>query len=194
VDVDGELEEGKIVSSNSLYSRSPGKDAGAIPLQLGIARDRKDDIEQKLRQESGLMCSSPLPAFPWGIMIWSRSLEGSGDGNGFLKVAMKPGKPLAFGTIGGKPAFGLPGNPVSSMVSFEQFVRPSLLKMMGHHQIFRPTIEAVLKRISRRARETSLHPGSCIVRQGSLLCHHHRRPGIGHADIDGEGKRAGYHP
>ncbi len=63
----------------------------------------------------------------------------------FWKVAMKPGKPLAFGTIGGKPAFGLPGNPVSSMVSFEQFVRPSLLKMMGHQQLFRPTIEAILK-------------------------------------------------
>jgi len=60
-------------------------------------------------------------------------------------VAMKPGKPLAFGTIQGKPVFGLPGNPVSSMVSFEQFVRPSLLKMMGYRQIFRPVIEAILK-------------------------------------------------
>ena len=58
---------------------------------------------------------------------------------------MKPGRPLAFGTINKKPVFGLPGNPVSSMVSFEQFVRPSLLKMMGHRQIFRPLIEAILK-------------------------------------------------
>ena len=63
----------------------------------------------------------------------------------FWKVAMKPGKPLAFGTIGKKPVFGLPGNPVSSMVTFEQFVRPSLLKMMGHRQLFRPTVEAILK-------------------------------------------------
>jgi len=63
---------------------------------------------------------------------------------------MKPGKPLAFGTIAGKPAFGLPGNPVSSMVSFEQFVRPSLLKMMGHRHLFRPTIEAVLKEDIRK--------------------------------------------
>jgi molybdopterin molybdotransferase len=52
---------------------------------------------------------------------------------------------LAFGRIGGKPVFGLPGNPVSSMVSFEQFVRPSLLKMMGYRQLFRPIIEAILK-------------------------------------------------
>jgi molybdopterin molybdotransferase len=63
----------------------------------------------------------------------------------FWKVAMKPGKPLAFGTIREKPVFGLPGNPVSSMVSFEQFIRPSLLKMMGYRQIFRPLVEAVLQ-------------------------------------------------
>jgi molybdopterin molybdotransferase len=56
---------------------------------------------------------------------------------------MRPGQPLAFGTIGGKPTFGLPGNPVSSMVSFEQFVRPYLLKMQGHTRIFRPVIEAI---------------------------------------------------
>jgi len=49
-----------------------------------------------------------------------------------------------FGTIGTKPVFGLPGNPTSAMISFEQFVRPALLKMMGHRRIFRPTIEAVL--------------------------------------------------
>ncbi len=58
---------------------------------------------------------------------------------------MKPGKPMAFGMIRGKPVFGLPGNPVSSMVSFEQFVRPALLKMMGHRQIFRRVIEGILK-------------------------------------------------
>ncbi len=51
---------------------------------------------------------------------------------------------MAFGTIQGKPVFGLPGNPVSSMVSFEQFVRPSLLKMMGHRQIFRLAVDAIL--------------------------------------------------
>jgi molybdopterin molybdotransferase len=63
----------------------------------------------------------------------------------FWKVAMRPGQPLAFGTIGEKPVFGLPGNPVSSMISFEQFVRPSLLKMMGCRQLFRPALEAILK-------------------------------------------------
>jgi len=146
VDVDGELEEGKIVSSNSYTLAAQVKDAGAIPLQLGIARDRKEDIEQKLRQgirADVLISSAGISVGDYDLV--KDVLKDLGMEMVFWKVAMKPGKPLAFGTIGGKPAFGLPGNPVSSMVSFEQFVRPSLLKMMGHHQIFRPTIEAVLK-------------------------------------------------
>ena len=59
----------------------------------------------------------------------------------FWQVAMQPAKPFAFGKIGGKPLFGLPGNPVSSMVAFEQFVRPGLLKMMGSLRLFRPRVE-----------------------------------------------------
>ncbi len=59
----------------------------------------------------------------------------------FWQVAMQPAKPFAFGTIGGKPLFGLPGNPVSSMVAFEQFVRPGLLKMMGSKRFFRPRVQ-----------------------------------------------------
>jgi len=62
----------------------------------------------------------------------------------FWKVAMKPGMPVVYGTLQGKPVFGLPGNPVASMVTFEQLVRPSLLKMMGHRNLFRPVIDAVL--------------------------------------------------
>jgi len=68
----------------------------------------------------------------------------------FWKVAMRPGAPLAFGMIGEKPVFGLPGNPVSSMVSFEQFVRPSLFKMMGNRKLFRPVVEAILKEDVRK--------------------------------------------
>jgi len=63
----------------------------------------------------------------------------------FWRVAMKPGKPLAFGMIKDTPVFGLPGNPVSSMVSFEQFVRPALLKMAGAKDIFRFHLPALAK-------------------------------------------------
>lgn len=58
----------------------------------------------------------------------------------FWKVAMQPAKPFAFGHIGGTPLFGLPGNPVSSMVAFEQFLRPALLSMMGSEAVLRPRV------------------------------------------------------
>jgi molybdopterin molybdotransferase len=151
VDVDGRLDEAKIVSSNSYTLAAQVKDSGAIPIQLGIARDRKEDIEEKLRQGTRadvLISSAGISVGDYDLV--KDVLKDLGMEMVFWKVAMKPGKPLAFGTIAGKPAFGLPGNPVSSMVSFEQFVRPSLLKMMGHHQLFRPTIEAILKEDIRK--------------------------------------------
>ena len=146
VDVDGELDEVKIVSSNSYTLAAQVKDCGAIPLLLGIAKDRKEEIEEKLRQgiRADVLISSA------GVSVGDYDfvkdvMKNLGMEMLFWKVAMRPGQPLAFGTIGTKPVFGLPGNPVSSMISFEQFVRPSLLKMMGRRQLFRPVIEAILK-------------------------------------------------
>jgi molybdopterin molybdotransferase len=60
----------------------------------------------------------------------------------FWKVSMRPGKPLTFGRLAGRPFFGLPGNPVSSMVTFELFVRPALRRMGGHSSLFRPRVRA----------------------------------------------------
>jgi len=151
VDVDGDLDEVKIISSNSYTLGAQVKDCGAIPLQLGIARDRKEEIAEKLRQgiRADVLISSA------GVSVGDYDfvkdvLKDLGMEMVFWKVAMRPGQPLAFGTIEGKPVFGLPGNPVSSMISFEQFVRPSLLKMMGHRRLFRPVIEAVLKEEIRK--------------------------------------------
>ncbi len=146
VDVDEPLEGVKIVSSNSYTLAAQVKECGAIPLQLGIAKDRKEDVEQKLRQglrADVLISSAGISVGDYDFV--KEALKALGMERVFWGVAMKPGKPMAFGTIQGKPVFGLPGNPVSSMVSFEQFVRPSLLKMMGHRQIFRPVVEAILQ-------------------------------------------------
>ena len=68
----------------------------------------------------------------------------------FWRVAMKPGKPQAFGLARGKPVFGLPGNPVSSMVVFDQFVRPALLKMAGHRRLQRMRLRAVVDETIRK--------------------------------------------
>ncbi len=146
VDVDGDLDDGRIVSSNSYTLAAQAQDCGAIPVQLGIARDRKEEIKEKLLQglrADVLLSSAGVSVGDYDFV--KEVLNDLGMEMVFWKVAMKPGMPLAFGRIQGKPVFGLPGNPVSSMVSFEQFVRPSLLKMMGHRQIFRPVIEALLK-------------------------------------------------
>jgi molybdopterin molybdotransferase len=146
VDVDGDLDGIKIVSSNSYSLAAQVKDCGAIPIQLGIARDRKEEIKEKLLQ--GLRADVLISSA--GVSVGDYDfvkdvLSDLGVEIVFWKVAMKPGMPVVFGTIQGKPVFGLPGNPVSSMVSFEQFVRPSLLKMMGHRRLFRPVIDAILK-------------------------------------------------
>jgi molybdopterin molybdotransferase len=146
VDVDGILDEVKIVSSNSYTLAAQVKDCGAIPVQLGIVRDRKEEIKEKLLQgirADVLISSAGVSVGDYDFV--KDALKDLGMEMIFWKVAMQPGRPLVFGTIQGKPVFGLPGNPVSSMVSFEQFVRPSLLKMMGHRQLYRPVIEAVLK-------------------------------------------------
>jgi len=80
----------------------------------------------------------------------------------FWKVAMKPGKPLAFGEIAGKPIFGLPGNPVSSFVSFEQFARPSIKKVLGYSDLSPKIVQARLtKTITKKPGR--LHFLSCCL-------------------------------
>jgi molybdenum cofactor synthesis domain-containing protein len=82
------------------------------------------------------------------------------DGLGAMQswqVAIKPAKPLAFGVVAGKPVFGLPGNPVSSMVSFELFARPALRQLGGHRRLFRPEVDAVADEPLRRRPDGKLH-------------------------------------
>lgn len=145
VDVDQEAGPGKIYNSNGYTIASQVREAGAVPIMLGIAKDTREDLEAKLK--AGLTCDVIISS--GGVSVGDFDfvkdvLKSLGSEMKFWQVAMRPGKPLAFGVIGGKPAFGLPGNPVSSMVTFEQFVRPALRKMMGYSRLHRPTVDAVL--------------------------------------------------
>lgn len=145
VDLDEPFSKGKVVCSNSYSLAAQVMECGAIPLSLGIASDSADDQKSKL--SGGLRADVILTS--GGVSVGKYDLvKGTLTDLGmkvkFWKVAMKPGKPLVFGSLGGKPVFGLPGNPTSAMISFEQFVRPALLKMMGHVNLFRPLIEATL--------------------------------------------------
>jgi molybdopterin molybdotransferase len=144
---------GKIVNSNSYALAAQVMACGGIPVLLGIARDKKSSLEKKFRKalDADVIISSGGVSV--GDFDFVKDVMGEiGNAMHFWQVAMRPGKPLAFGAIGGIPLFGLPGNPVSVMVSFEQFVRPSLLKMQGHTNIFRPTISAItLQEIRKKA-------------------------------------------
>jgi len=146
VDIDEELAPGRIVTSNSYSLACLVRESGGVPLVLGIARDTKDELKRRLRE--GLHADIILSS--GGVSVGDYdfvkdALQELGLDMKFWKVAMRPGQPLAFGIIGGKPAFGLPGNPVSAMVSFEQFVRPSMRKMQGCRNLFRATVEAVAR-------------------------------------------------
>lgn len=145
VDVDGELAPGKIRDSNSYTLYGMVREAGAEPLRLGIVRDDAEALERAILDAVDRV---DLFVTSGGVSVGDydmvKEVLGKLGEMNFWRVSMRPGKPQAFGHIQGKPLFGLPGNPVSVMVSFEQFVRPALLKMMGHREIFRPQATAVL--------------------------------------------------
>ncbi|MCA1959813.1 MAG: molybdopterin molybdotransferase MoeA [Desulfomonile sp.] len=145
VDLDEPLTEGKVVCSNSYSLAAQVTECGGIPISLGMCSDDGEEQQQRLYQglrADVIVTSGGVSVGKYDLV--QDSLSQVGVNVKFWKVAMKPGKPLVFGTIGNKPVFGLPGNPTSAMTSFEQFVRPALLKMMGHTRLFRPTMEAVL--------------------------------------------------
>ncbi|MFA4916269.1 MAG: gephyrin-like molybdotransferase Glp [Syntrophales bacterium] len=146
VDIDETPSPWKIVASNSYSLTAQVLDAGGIPLLLGIAKDTREDLIAKFRaaMRADIIVSSG------GVSVGDYDLVKDimrevGNTMEFWRVAMRPGRPLAFGNIEGIPVFGLPGNPVSSMISFEQFIRPSILKMMGHKNLFRNTVNACLQ-------------------------------------------------
>lgn len=146
VDVDKPLTPGKLRSSNTYTLYSQVLRSGGIPKNLGIARDKPEELEAKIRK--GLDCDLILTS--GGVSVGDYDLvkfilAKMGTNIKFWQVAMRPGKPLAFGTIKERLVFGLPGNPVSGMVSFEVFVRPAILKMLGQSVDDRKDVDAVLE-------------------------------------------------
>lgn len=146
LEIDKKLEKGKIRNSNTYTLISLVKKYGAVPVNLGIAKDNKEDIEEKLKQGFNADILLVSAGVSVGDYDYVRDvLINLGVKLRFWKVAMKPGKPLIFGTLQDKIIFGLPGNPVSSMISFEQFVRPCVLKMMGKEKLRKQEILAKLE-------------------------------------------------
>jgi molybdopterin molybdotransferase len=168
------LGPGQIPDSNTYTLCGLVAEAGAVPLSLGIARDRREELVERFRTglEADVLVSSA------GVSVGDRdfvreAIEALGARLDFWKVNMRPGKPLTFGYLGQRLFFGLPGNPVSCMVTFELFVRPALRRMGGHRVPERPRIRA-------RALEPIDNPGS--------------RPGYLRVRLEPDGEGVGARP
>jgi len=148
------LPEGKIHDSNTYSIASLVKRCGAVPRVLGIARDDEAELLAKLKlaQDADMLLTTG--GVSMGDYDMVKDILARDGERVFWKVRVKPGKPLAFGKLKsvdaeGRPRsiphLGLPGNAVSCMVSFELFVRPAILKMMGKRHLARPTVMAVME-------------------------------------------------
>jgi molybdopterin molybdotransferase len=145
---------GQIPNTNTYTLMAQVLEAGGDPINLGVARDRLEAIEERVRaaRDADVLVSSA------GVSVGEldlvrEALTRAGAALHLWQVSMRPGKPITFGSLGSRPVWGLPGNPVSAMVTFELFVRPALLKMGGRRRLTRPRVRA-------RTLEVIPNPGS----------------------------------
>jgi molybdopterin molybdotransferase len=168
---------GQIPNTNTYSLMAQVREVGGIPVNLGIAPDRLDAIEERLAwgQEADVLVSSA------GVSVGDHdlvrdALTRSGASLHLWRVSMRPGKPITFGSLGRRLVFGLPGNPVSAMVTFELFVRPALLRMGGSVVVQRPRLRA-------HARAPIPNPGP---RRGYLRVRLTRGPDGFEAELTGD--------
>ena len=136
---------GKIRNSNSWSLAAQVQAAGGIPHILGIARDNEADTRALLSRAPEFDLMITTGGVSMGDFDVVRDVLEDIGRMDFWKVAMRPGAPQTYGTIGGTPFFGLPGNPTSTMVGFELFVRPSIRRMRGFADLYRPRTQAILE-------------------------------------------------
>jgi molybdopterin molybdotransferase len=141
---------GQIRDANRFTLMGAVRQAGAEPLDLGIVKDKANSlqatIERGLAEADALLTSGGVSM---GQLDLVKPYLASWGTVHFGRVNTKPGKPVTFATVEGKPCFAMPGFPVSALVSFEIFVRPALLKMAGHTHIYRLREKAILTHPTR---------------------------------------------
>ncbi len=166
----GPLTPGKIRDSNRPMLLALLADAGAQALDLGMARDDEASmiatLADALERCDAVVTSGGVSVGDFDfvhVALRTLAADGGGSFDGY-SVAIRPAKPLAFGVVRGRPVFGLPGNPVSSRVSFELFARPALLHMMGHPHHLRPEVTAHAAEPLRRRVDGKVHLDRVRVR------------------------------
>ena len=135
----------KVATSNSYTVHGMIRRAGGTPVELGLARDTKDSLREHLAGAA----DADLLVTTAGVSVGEHDLMREvltemGCDMKLWRIRMRPGAPLGFGLLGGRPWIGLPGNPVSTMVTFELFVRPAIRKLLGHALPFRRTVPVCL--------------------------------------------------
>ncbi len=172
------LQPGQIRDSNRLTLLSLVAEAGFHAVDLGLVRDNDKAIRAALKegvaQTDAVITSGGVSMGDYDLV--KEILSELGDFN-WMQVAIKPAKPLAFGVMSNTPVFGLPGNPVSSMVSFELFARPALRRMMGRLDADRPTITAIADEPLQRFPDGKTHFLRVMVSQQSDGAWHVRSAG-----------------
>ncbi len=160
IDDGSELQPGQIRESNRTMLFAALVEAGCEVVDLGIVRDDEAALEQVLRDAAetcdAVVTSGGVSMGDYDVVkaVLSRIADMR-----WMQIAIKPAKPFAFGLLGSRnvPIFGLPGNPVSSLVSFELMARPALRQMMGHTVVDRPTVLAVATDGLRRRPDDKIH-------------------------------------
>ena len=152
VDNPDDLVPGKVLDSNRWAIAAAVRECGAIPVMLGIARDDAQSHREKLQEglhADVLITSAGVSA---GDRDLVRGILAELDVQPvFRGVRVKPGSPTCFGLRGSTQVFSLPGNPVASLIAFEEFVKPALLKMMGHKRVLNPFLPAILGSDTRKS-------------------------------------------
>ncbi len=169
VEAEEPLRPGAVRDANRPALLALVRASGFEAVDLGIVADDEDRLTDALT-EAATRCEAVITS--GGVSVGDRDyvkvvLDKLTDGAmRWMQVAIKPAKPLAFGVLAatGTPVFGLPGNPVSAMVSFELFVRPALRKMAGHHELDRPTVKALADEDLRRTADGKLHLARVVAR------------------------------
>jgi molybdopterin molybdotransferase len=136
----------KIASSNSYTLDALIRRAAAEPINLGVARDTRESLRQHLGGAKG----ADVVVTTAGVSVGEHDLVREvlhelGGELKFWRIGMRPGAPVGFGVLSGIPWIGLPGNPVSAMVTFELFVRPAIRRLQGHALPFRRTVRVVVR-------------------------------------------------
>ncbi len=143
VEIDAGIRPGQVRNSNAWALEAATRTLGAEPNRLPITGDTVEALQAALTTGAESDVIVTIGGVSMGDFDLVTNVLGSEGRMDFWQINMRPGKPLAFGRVHDTPVIGLPGNPVSSMVCFVLFVRPALLRLMGHHDLTHPRVQAV---------------------------------------------------